>query len=55
MRFPFVAAVKAVLAHRLKDPAWSRVRPPLEELPEAAAAELLKRYNQMYSPIATIV
>ncbi len=48
-RFPFVAAVKAILAHRLKDPAWSKVRPPLVELSEAEAAELLKRYDRIAS------
>jgi 4-hydroxy-tetrahydrodipicolinate synthase len=47
MRFPFVAAVKAVLAHRLKDPAWSKVRPPLEELSEADAADLVRKYDQI--------
>lgn len=49
MRFPFVAAVKAVLANRLKDPGWSKVRPPLEELSEADAAELLRTYDRIAS------
>jgi 4-hydroxy-tetrahydrodipicolinate synthase len=48
-RFPFVAAVKAILAHRLQDPAWSKVRPPLVELSEADAAELVKTYDRIAS------
>jgi 4-hydroxy-tetrahydrodipicolinate synthase len=45
LKFPFTPAVKALLAHRQKDPAWLNVRPPLEALPEAEAARLAHAYD----------
>jgi 4-hydroxy-tetrahydrodipicolinate synthase len=45
LKFPFTAAVKALLAHRQKDPAWLNVRPPLEALSEAEAARLAHACN----------
>ena len=45
LKFPFTPAVKALLAHRQKDPAWLNVRPPLETLSEAEAARLAHAYD----------
>ena len=45
LKFPFTPAVKALLAHRQKDPAWLNVRPPLEALSEAEAARLAHAYT----------
>jgi len=45
LKFPFTPAVKALLAHRQKDPAWLYVRPPLEALSEAEAARLAQAYD----------
>jgi 4-hydroxy-tetrahydrodipicolinate synthase len=45
LKFPFTPAVKALLAHRQKDPAWLNVRPPLEALSEAEAARLAQVYD----------
>ena len=46
LKFPFTPAVKALLAHRQKDPAWLNVRPPLEALSEAEAARLAHAYRR---------
>ena len=32
--FPVLAAVKAMIAHRAKDPAWAKMRAPLDTLDE---------------------
>jgi 4-hydroxy-tetrahydrodipicolinate synthase len=40
-----VPGVKAVVAHRLRDPAWARVAPPLATLPEAERRELGEAYD----------
>jgi 4-hydroxy-tetrahydrodipicolinate synthase len=45
LKFPFTPAVKALLAHCQKDPAWLNVRPPLEALSEAEAARLAQAYG----------
>jgi 4-hydroxy-tetrahydrodipicolinate synthase len=45
LKFPFTPAVKALLAHRQKDPTWLNVRPPLETLSEAGAARLADAYD----------
>jgi 4-hydroxy-tetrahydrodipicolinate synthase len=47
LKFPFVPAVKVVLAHRLKDPVWLNVRPPLTGLSEADASALIKAYDRI--------
>jgi 4-hydroxy-tetrahydrodipicolinate synthase len=47
LKFSFVPAVKVVLAHCLKDPAWLNVRPPLTRLSEADAADLVKTYDRI--------
>ena len=39
-KFPLIAAVKAVLAERLRAPDWARVRPPLDPLSPAERKEL---------------
>jgi 4-hydroxy-tetrahydrodipicolinate synthase len=39
-KFPLIAAVKAVLAERLRSPDWARVRPPLDPLSPAQRKEL---------------
>jgi 4-hydroxy-tetrahydrodipicolinate synthase len=49
-KFPFVPAVKAILAHRLKDPAWLNVRPPLTRLSDADAADVAKTYDRIIAP-----
>jgi 4-hydroxy-tetrahydrodipicolinate synthase len=40
-RFPMIPALKATVAHFAGDPAWRTVRPPLVELTDAQAAELI--------------
>lgn len=40
LKNPVTPAVKALLAHRLGDPAWARVRAPLLPTPAAQAAQL---------------
>jgi 4-hydroxy-tetrahydrodipicolinate synthase len=45
LKFPFTPAVKALLAHCQKDPAWLNVRPPLKALSEAEAARLTQAYD----------
>lgn len=49
LKFPMTPAVKALLAHRHKDPAWSNVRPPLMPLPASEAASLSKFYERIVS------
>ena len=39
--FPVVPALKAIVAHRLGDPAWAQVRPPMADLPAAQARKLI--------------
>ncbi|MHB1109321.1 MAG: dihydrodipicolinate synthase family protein, partial [Devosia sp.] len=39
-------AVKALVGHLCRDPAWRSVRPPLRSLSEAEAAALGRRYDQ---------
>ena len=45
LEFPSTSAVKALIAHRQKDPAWLNVRPPLVALSEAQAARLARAYD----------
>ena len=45
-RFPLVAAVKAALAARYDDPAWSRLCPPLMALDAGRAAELRSAFDE---------
>ena len=40
--FPVIPALKRIVAHYGGDPEWNRLRPPLVELNEAQAAELLE-------------
>jgi 4-hydroxy-tetrahydrodipicolinate synthase len=49
LKFPVVPAVKALLAHRSKDPAWSGVRPPLTPLSDSEAANLSSVYDRIVS------
>lgn len=39
---PVIAALKAIIAHYGKDPAWAAVRPPLEQLTGARTAALIE-------------
>jgi len=49
LKFPVTPAVKALLAHRHKDPAWSNVRPPLVALSDSEAASLSSAYDRIVS------
>lgn len=40
-RFPQMASLKALIAHRTGDAGWQKLRPPLESLPAAHLKELL--------------
>ncbi len=40
-RYPMIAALKHVIAHYCEDPAWRRLRPPLEPLGDADGTALL--------------
>ncbi|MES2183593.1 MAG: dihydrodipicolinate synthase family protein [Pseudomonadota bacterium] len=44
--FPLVPAVKAVLAQKYGDAAWSKVRPPLTTLDDGRAAQLMKQLER---------
>lgn len=46
-RFPFVAAVKSLLAHCYNDPAWLAVRPPLVSLLPSDASDLSRAYDRI--------
>lgn len=41
--FPVLSAVKAMIAHRTKDKAWMRMRPPLDRLDDERAQRLVAR------------
>jgi len=41
-KFPLVAALKTAIAHWGRDPGWMRLRPPLVELTEGQAGELIE-------------
>ncbi|GAB4374121.1 MAG: dihydrodipicolinate synthase family protein [Acidobacteriota bacterium] len=45
-RWPMIAAIKQLLAHTTGDPAWARLRPPLEPLDRAAREELLAWWDR---------
>jgi 4-hydroxy-tetrahydrodipicolinate synthase len=40
--FPMIPALKALIAHYRRDPAWAKVRPPFVELPEAEADKAIR-------------
>lgn len=46
-KFPLIAAVKAVLAERLRSPDWARVRPPLDPLSPAQRKELAAELSKL--------
>jgi 4-hydroxy-tetrahydrodipicolinate synthase len=46
-KFPLIAAVKAVLAERLRSPDWARVRPPLDPLSPAQRKELTAELSKL--------
>lgn len=46
-KFPLIAAVKAVLAERLRSPDWARVRPPLDPLSPAQRQELTAELSNL--------
>ncbi|CAN5330235.1 dihydrodipicolinate synthase family protein [soil metagenome] len=41
-KYPLIPALKAVIADQSGDPAWKRVRPPLEEITDGQTASLMK-------------
>lgn len=45
-QFPVIPALKRIVAHHWGDKEWNRLRPPLVELDEAQAAELLADLEQ---------
>jgi 4-hydroxy-tetrahydrodipicolinate synthase len=46
-KFPLIAAVKAVLAERLRSPDWARVRPPLDPLSPVQRKELTAELSKL--------
>jgi 4-hydroxy-tetrahydrodipicolinate synthase len=46
-KFPLIAAVKAVLAERMRSPDWARVRPPLDPLLPAQRKELAAELSRL--------
>jgi 4-hydroxy-tetrahydrodipicolinate synthase len=46
---PVVPAVKALVAHQKDDPVWARMRPPLEQLSDRAAASLTQEYDRLFN------
>lgn len=44
-RHPFMPAVKALIAHRRRDPAWRIMAPPLSPLPDADAQRLIRDFD----------
>ena len=46
LKFPVTPAVKALLAHRLNDPAWLNVRAPLVALTEKELVRLVDAYRR---------
>lgn len=45
LRHPVVPAVKALVAHRTRNPIWRNVRPPLVLLPQSDASDLVERLS----------
>jgi 4-hydroxy-tetrahydrodipicolinate synthase len=48
LQFPVTSAVKALLAHRLNDPAWLTMRPPLVALTKSEAELLADTYRRLF-------
>jgi 4-hydroxy-tetrahydrodipicolinate synthase len=48
LKFPVTPAVKALLAHRLNDPAWLNVRAPLVALTEKEGVRLTDAYRRIF-------
>jgi 4-hydroxy-tetrahydrodipicolinate synthase len=48
---PATPAVKALVGHLSGDPGWRRVRPPLTALSEAEAADLGRRYDDLFAKV----
>ena len=48
-RKPLIPSVKAVLAHRLKDPAFEAVLPPLTALSAADKSQLIEDIAPLYT------
>jgi len=46
-RYPMIPAMKAVIAHWLKDPQWSAVRPPFITLSNSEQRALFARLNEL--------
>jgi 4-hydroxy-tetrahydrodipicolinate synthase len=49
LKHPVIPAVKALVAHRTGDGAWTSVRPPLIGLPPAEAERLGKLYDSLFA------
>jgi 4-hydroxy-tetrahydrodipicolinate synthase len=48
LQFPVTPAVKALLAHRLNDPAWLTMRPPLVALTKQEVERLADAYRRLF-------
>jgi len=47
VKLPVMSAVKALIAHRLRDPQWAVMRPPLEALDARQAASIVASYESI--------
>ncbi|HET8727469.1 MAG TPA: dihydrodipicolinate synthase family protein [Alphaproteobacteria bacterium] len=53
LRHPVTPAVKALVAHVMRDPEWQRARPPLVELAAAEAANLRGLFDDLFAAKST--
>lgn len=49
LRFPVTPAVKALVAHHHRDPAWLTARPPLVALDRGGAEHMARAYDAMFA------
>lgn len=47
--YPMIPALKALIAHYRRDPAWARVRPPFTELPAADAEKAIRTLAEAHN------
>ncbi len=50
LRFPVTPAVKALVAHHYRDPAWLAPRPPLVALDKAGAEQMARALDALFAP-----
>lgn len=50
LRFPVTPAVKALVAHHYRDPAWLAPRPPLAALDKAGAEHMARAFDALFAP-----